>query len=736
MQDDLHTIPGYSAINLTEYVEFPETKNWTAEEWTAEFTRSGEWLSRFLAARDPFIVLARSAVRLITESHQTGRGVRTLEQTVVEITQALILSGDCPPRTVPTSPANFERYWDQLNRNLRSFINKNENETQTDAEYIVARRARIQTMYYRNLFSRDYCIDTLEALLKKIDERSNTTLGYKLSELFLAMVRIVDIVLERFDHLRARVRTLLTSNDRAEVTKSIAYIQTISPVADRIWRAYHREFSALEDLRAAGFQLSELAYPWVFTLPRKLLESEFPAAIVNALFGLSFRQEDLKDYPREHLYLDNPVWAKPYIALDEDHLFAALPQLVFSFPFGIIEALVGINASLTKAYEAAKSEHLEQATQDLLQKAMPGASVERSVVWDDPETGKQLENDVVGFLGNFVFVFEAKSGRIKDASRRGGVLSLKKNFKDLFVEPGIQGQRLQKYLDSNGKKAVLRRKSDHTIIDIRPERPKVVFRFSVCFEHFCGLTSAKHHLRDLGLLPDTSAWAPVLSIGELEMISRYLDTEISFQHYLTRRATLEEILEFDGDEQDILSMYLVNGLWLRSDTFEDRRVSFFEADSLVRQPKTPRADRRATEIFGVQLSPVWKAICKELYQDQSQRHRFDIINVILNQLPPALTDFERRIRRFRRGVPHKGEDMLMVDFSVGKRRFVLACYLAKQMPDPEEWQQSGRNVVGMFMKEGETVDCATFIFARRSKEMTFDGVSFYRYAATPTSEKK
>ncbi|MGO8506652.1 hypothetical protein AB9F35_35590, partial [Rhizobium leguminosarum] len=45
------------------------------------------------------------------------------------------------------------------------------------------------------------------------------------------------------------------------------------------------------------------------------------------------------------------------------------------------------------------------------------------------------------------------------------------------------------------------------------------------------------------------------------MIAKFLDTEVSFVHYLTRRATLEDLIQIEGDEQDYLSLYLTNGLW-------------------------------------------------------------------------------------------------------------------------------------------------------------------------------
>ena len=125
---------------------------------------------------------------------------------------------------------------------------------------------------------------------------------------------------------------------------------------------------------------------------------------------------------------------------------------------------------------------------------------------------------------------------------------------------------------------------------------------------------------------------------------------------------------------------------------------------------------------------MWKEIVRELYLDTAQRHRFDIIDTILNQLPPALFDFERRVRRFRRGVPlEENGDTAITRFVVGQRLFVVACHFARVPPNPDEWQEFGRYVVGMFADHDKIVECATFLFMRRSKERTFDGVSFYRY---------
>jgi hypothetical protein len=348
-------------------------------------------------------------------------------------------------------------------------------------------------------------------------------------------------------------------------------------------------------------------------------------------------------------------------------------------------------------------------------------------VWTDPDDGRVWENDVVALVGNFIFIFEAKSGGIKDAARRGGILSLEKNFKDLFIEPGAQAGRLQRYLNTAGERASLRLKSTGTPIDLRMDKPKIVFNFSVCIEHFAALTSAKSYLKDMGLVTDDLMWSPVLSLGELLMIVTYLDSEVSLVHYLTRRSTLEQVIDFHADEQDLLSTYLHNGLAIDGEALQGRKVVLFMSDGAVRTQKTPRTDRSVVELHGVPLSPLWEEIVREVYHDKGQRHRFDIINVILNQNPASLQEIEKRIRRYRRGVPHKGEDTFVIKYPVGRKIFTLAVHLEPRVIDPGEFQAFGRNLTLELLEEDGGVECATFLFVRKPVIKTFMIGSFYRY---------
>jgi hypothetical protein len=467
--------------------------------------------------------------------------------------------------------------------------------------------------------------------------------------------------------------------------------------------------------------------------------SAFGDPAIEFFTGISLRPGQLASDNPEHFFMNNPVWRRPLIELDEHTLFVPLPNLFYSFPFQIFEQFIAGRPALEEAYSHARAKFLEDKIESHISTGMPSAKVYKNVMWRDPTTERLYENDLVALIGNTIFLFEAKSGKLDDAGRRGGELSLIRNFTELFVEPGEQARRLENYLNSKGKDALLWIKGTEENVYLDLDRPKVVHKFSICIEHFAALTSAKHNLKKLGTIKDEDAWAPVLSLGELMLVWRYLDSEVSFFHYLTRRATLEELIDFEGDEQDILSLYLINGLCIDQKEVEGRQLRFLNIDGVVRTGKTPRRDRTEFEIFGIPLNYYWRSTLEEIYRDTSLRHRFDILQVVLNQDPQALAGIAQHVRKWKQGlVTRKNGDVLAIRNSIGKRVFVLAYHLTKRFMTAEERVERSRTIArnaaaGIF----EASDCAAILRIKKSKEQTYDAISFHRLLAAqphPTTQ--
>jgi hypothetical protein len=731
MKDQDFGIPGYGLIEPHE-LSSPDSENWTEEEWRSEFARTRDLIVTFLRVRDPFAVLAKTSMRHMLEvasqrPAEAQDSLPPLEQGQVELVQALLLIEHGPYRRIPTSPDNFVRFWLLLRRHISAFIRKQPIMAATDPVVeLISRRVRLQTIHYRNLFAREDCESTLLSLLARFDTISERELGHRLSDAYRSLLRILALVTERLEFFTKKIYDLHFSNDRQLISDAIAFFVEATPMAGRLWQWAGHRFTDLEGIKWAGYQISEMANAWIYTLPRALLASNFSPEMLDVIDRLSIKRGELAGVNPEHIYMNNPVWRRPFVALENGDVFAALPQMALSFPFAIVEGLMKGRPRLEKAYEDARAEYLENAISDIMRRAMPSADVYERVLWTDPETKKTYENDVIALIGNTIFLFEAKAGRIAEAARRGGALSLEKNFRELFVEPGEQAWRLEHYLNVHGQSALLKLKKTGQLIDLHLERKKVVYKFSICIEHFAALTSARHHLRDLGLINENTAWAPVLSLGELQMIARFLDTEVSFFHYLTRRATIEDLMDFDGDEQDLLSMYLTNGFCVDGETLAGKKVAFFNSDAMVRKEWKPRLDRTEVFVHGVQLSPIWSATVRELYADYDQRHRFDIIQAILNQYPPVLMDMERRIRRWRRGESIDGQDTMIARYVIGAQKYFVVAHLMKRIDGADAWRERSREIgYGLGDAMGAT-DCAVFLYLRRSKVKTFDGVSFFR----------
>lgn len=521
-----------------------------------------------------------------------------------------------------------------------------------------------------------------------------------------------------------------------DALKSIEFFCSISPVAERAWAKCKEHCKSLDDFRLGAFQLSELCHSWPYKLSKHELRSDCGDATVAFIDRISLRPGELAEANPEHFFMNNPVWRRPFIALDDETLVLPLPNLFYGFPFQIFEQLFNGRPTLQQAYSSARAKFLEDTIKAHVSTGLPSARTYQSVMWRDESSGTIYENDVVALIGNTIFLFEAKSGKLDDVARRGGELSLLRNFKELFVAPGEQARRLEKYLNTNGRHARLWIKDTGETVLLDLDKPKVVHKFSICIEHFAALTSAKHNLKVLGAITDDNAWAPVLSLGELMHIWRHLDTEVSFFHYLTRRATLEELVDFEGDEQDILSMYLINGLCIDSEQLKGRQLRFLNIDGAIRDGKTPRRNRREFESIGVPLDHYWHSTLEEIYCDTTLRHRFDILQIVLNQDPRTLAGIVRHVQKWKRGLTSKRSgDLLVVRNVIGKRVFALVYHLTKQQMSAGEWEERSRSIA----REAAAAifgasDCAVILRVKKSKENTYDGISFHRLMrASPES---
>lgn len=737
---------GVALLNPKELFSPLEDLASTPEEWRTLFTETIETIQATLNRYNPVEVIAKTATQTMVNAHARRKAVEkgdlkavhdTLTEVVdVELAQAFALRRSIRRHRTPASPKSMSRFFPLMGKATHAF-SKMQFPTEINEREAIVHKIRLQTIYGRNSFYWQDCQTVVLDILRRVDQKSNSEKSAtNYSKVFDNLFAVKKSVEDRFDTFRDHLGSTFEAKAVEQCLPAIEFFCGISPMAARAWALCKRKCQTVDDYRWAALQLSELGNSWIYTLEKRDLVEAFGLDGFENFLRLSLKFGDLADSNPEHLFLSNPIWGKPFIALDDERLFLPIPTLIYAFPFLIIEGMISGNRAIKRAYFQARDSFLEEAVERLLKEAMPSARVYRGVEWRKDGAASTFENDVVALLGNTIFVFEAKSGRLDQVARRGGYLSLVNNFKELFVEPAKQAAGLESYLNGEGKNAQLWVKQTGESIDLDLGTPKVVHTFSICIESYAALSSAKHNMTALGAIREGEPWSPVLSIGELMMLWRHLDTELSFFHYLTRRATLESYVDFEGDEQDILSLYLINGLRIDPEAIKGHRLRFFEIDNVVRIEKTPNSDRTRFEIIGAKLSWYWAGVLREIYENKAMRHRFDVAQVILNQLDDALLEIEEIGRKWKTALSGKKDgDIIIARVEMGDRVFVLAYYLTKLPFTDDAWRERSRTVA----REGAAgfggSDCVTLMRWKKSKSKFYDGVSFHRMKLVETRDR-
>ncbi len=274
--------------------------------------------------------------------------------------------------------------------------------------------------------------------------------------------------------------------------------------------------------------------------------------ILAIMAEVTYLPGDLEGSKIEHFFLGNPVWDRPAIALGNKNYFFAAPQIAFSHISRLIDRLAS-KANLKKSLEKQRSKFLENHLVSLTQKALPGAMVRSSVMWE--YASKHYETDLLVIHDRVVLIGEAKSHRLTPEGLRGAPKRVKRHITDLIISPSLQSARLEKliYNAKDGDESAWKAVKD---IGINPELVDCVIRFSVTLDDLSALSTAEKEFKVSGWLPEDHQLAPSILISDFDCIVNILDNPILFYHYLKERYYFQKSFQLLGDELDFLGLYL------------------------------------------------------------------------------------------------------------------------------------------------------------------------------------
>ena len=265
----------------------------------------------------------------------------------------------------------------------------------------------------------------------------------------------------------------------------------------------------------------------------------------------SYNFGDLKDHKKEYFFLDNPIWNKPIIKIQEKYFYVIHP-LFFSFIMFNIETLLEKHHIKPQKLSNRRANYLEQKIEQIIKIKFPDLSIKPNLKWSiDDNT---YETDLFICIDSYAIIIEAKSSKVSQPALRGGPDSLKRHIKELIINPGVQSLRL--------KNRLLFLQENSTINDnLRDEIPldsiHKIIRISVTLEDFATILGDMNSYIKTDFIPENFESCPTMNLADFETLFDLFDHPVQIIDYLEKRTHLAKY-RITADELDFMGLYLVN----------------------------------------------------------------------------------------------------------------------------------------------------------------------------------
>jgi len=389
----------------------------------------------------------------------------------------------------------------------------------------------------------------------------------------------------------------------------------------------------------------------------------------------SYSVGDLLDFNKEYFFLDNPIWNKPIVKIN-DRYFCPMPQLFFSF---VLTSLDSITESIDKQQlHARRAIYLENKIDDIVKTRFPEALTISGLQWK--LKGIQYETDLITFIDSHAIIIEAKSQKITKPALRGAPGRVKRHIKDILIEPSIQSKRLETRLNELRLNPELKDPlRDEIPIDLN--KIHKILRVSVSLEDFASLQSNLSRFKETGWVPDDFSPCPTMNLADFETLFDFLEHPVQIIHYLQRRTELEGNVNFLGHELDFMGMYITTLLHMGNIDIDcqsniiisgmseplDKYYSSKDQGILLEKPR-PKVSKLFNDIF--------------LKLEERSTPQWTEIGVLLNMFPPdvqsKLTSNIRDLTRIvNRGWKKEGHKNMIIFVPAESSEYALVYVLYK-----------------------------------------------------------
>jgi len=568
--------PFFKSIPVSQLTD-EEREDWVVamgEQARSELADALTEVETLVARVEPFQTLAVMAsyalMRFVTKDNSRDRATPEVQQGHVEFLQAMYLR--LPPSTLfsPSTPDDIQVLFDQLPRlfsaqhqarlptreSVDSPVAADDGALQIVQEYLRAHTTVVRNWGYFSSVTR-----ISGELLSGIDQQFAARYGLAASD-----------VVKLFEHLVRRQEKRVSGH--WERLQEVLRLATVDEMVDAFFLRFPFGGNTSEtaaELKREALTPSRLKNA-LLSMADRYLATEFffasdqiahemglpPTAVEGLMLKLSLSLGALMNTPVDRLFLNNPVWLRPLIALDSPgQYFCALPQTLMSFVYPIVDELVKPHPEVAKRLSDVRADFLEAEVERLLKVAFPEVQVVSHFKWRDVH--QEFETDVMLRFDSTILLVEAKSAKVSWPALRGAPDRLLRDVRELIVRPSEQSGRLASKLQ---QEIALRSAGGAPQMDFPLPLDKVtaVVRLSVSLQDFATVQSVPSLLVKAGVLNNQYPLAPCISLADLEVLVDLLEQPHVRLHYIRQRASTMLARQVVGDELNMLGLYLDTSL--------------------------------------------------------------------------------------------------------------------------------------------------------------------------------
>ncbi|WP_294329789.1 hypothetical protein [uncultured Sphingomonas sp.] len=607
----------------------------------------------------------RAAINNKGETRTLTKGV---EQHHIELLQAMALTLPVAQwGKAPSTPEVLQTVFDSVPKLCDTIFKRRliaeEDEVDDGQRALMAlqEKIRLHTQSVRNWGYFGEVKQICRELYSPLDVKLEAAAGYTFSDILDVSESVLTTIEQRGnDHLYA-LRRVINARDRKTMVE-----------------AYFREFAGLvgtpegllDVIPQGTSREGVMAFLMSHADLRHSADMSVTAAGVAALTGkeeervervlrmLSIEPGEIAELKIEHMFLSNPVWARPGIYLAGSYMFV-MPQAIFSH-INEIMWNVASAAKIENDLVVRRATYLEDKTESVIRSVLPTAVITKNAKW--MAGTQQFETDIIAVVDKTVFLAEAKSHRLTPQGLRGAPYRLKRHLNDMVVAPSVQSERLAKHIfaaragDADSLKIT-------QSLSLDPEAVDQIIRISLTLDDLSVLSSSEEEMSKAGLIPDGHNLAPAMHIADLCCIAHILDEELPFLHYFSERFHFQKHFDVLGDELDFLGIYLSTGFNLGAEREDFHRLMVSGMSGIIDRYYNARDAGIELKKPAPTIHRIYKEIVDKLARTKPNGWTTMGIFILSSASPEEQPKVERGLNRLRRSATRKkakpGHDCFM-----------------------------------------------------------------------------